>query len=252
MTTCPSQLNLEEYLLDPKGASIGEHVEACARCGEQLAEMRRLTSVFERIVYPETAGAVLDSVERRPWVRILMRYLAAPALVGAAATCALMLITGVGTHRDVSPNDDYVGTKGASMGLTVFARTLDGSQALADGSQVRPGTALRFEVRAPGEACRLWLVSIDGLGHVSRLYPTTGTAMPHSGGPLPGGVFLDDRTGPERFYAVCSREPLDYAVVERATHEVGAGGDCRVREAQVLGGLPRDAEQASLLLEKAR
>ncbi len=251
MTQCPSQLALEEYLLDPDTVPIGEHVDACARCGEQLAEMRRLTAVFQRVVYPETADAVLDSIERAPWFRRIMKLLTAPALVGAAATCGLILLVGRFAVAD-RPADDYVGTKGATLGLTVFARTLDGAEALADGSSVRPGTALRFDVRSPSNGCSLWLLSIDDLGHVSRLYPASGAPVTHHGGPLPGGVFLDDRTGPERFYAICSPAPIDYAVVERAARQAGAGGDRRVRQAQVLGGLPRDAAQATLLLEKTR
>lgn len=254
---CPSQLTLEEFLMDGGKDAVEEHVASCEGCTQRLAEMRRLSGEFRRVVYPDTAPSVLASVERAPRLAsllrpprlsTLLRWLSAPALATAVAACMLLFV-GHGPVDPAAPDGGYVGAKGEPITLAVFARTLDGAEPLTDGGRVEPGTALRFEVRAPGDACRLWLVSIDELARVSRLYPPAGAAVPHTGGAVPGGVLLDDRTGPERVFAVCSREPIEYSVVERAARAAARRG---VRAARELSGLPHGALQTTVLLEKAR
>jgi len=68
-------------------------------------------------------------------------------------------------------------------------------------------------------------------------------------GPLPGGAVLDDRTGLERFYAVCTPSPLAFEVLTKTVRETVRGAD-DLRKGPALPGLPKGSRQASLLLEK--
>jgi hypothetical protein len=164
-------------------------------------------------------------------------------LSAAAAAVAIVLATRAPL--------DYVGTKGGGLALTVFVQTADGARAAADGEAVPAGAALRFRVQ-PARPCKLWVVSVDAAGQVSRLYPAAGDepAGITSPGPLPGGAILDGRPGPERVFAVCSEGPMPYPEVERAARAAAVGGDGALRSASGLGGLPARTAQATVLLEK--
>ncbi len=238
MTRCPTELELEAYLLGSASPRLAPHVEGCARCREQLEEMRRLGEEFRRDVYPRTVDAVVTRAGRRGAPRWLL--VAVP--VAAAAAALLVVRTG--------PPPGYLGVKGGGLALTVFVQDGGSVRAVADGQPVAAGAALRFEVR-PARACRLWIVSVDGAGQVSRLFPARGEAASVAApGALPGGAVLDGRAGPERVYAICTPEPLPLTAVEQAARVAAAGGDRGVRAAGTLGGLPREAAQASVLLEK--
>ncbi len=240
MTRCPSDLELEAYLLDAEHSRAAAHVETCARCQARLAEMRRVGDEFRRVVYPATVDAV---VERSRGGRRSRRWLVALAPVAAAAAAAAFLLLG--------PSGDYVGVKGGELALAVFVAGPDGARGVADGATIPANAALRFQVR-PAHSCRLWLVSVDASGQVSRLYPPAGdeaAAVAAPGGPLPGGAILDGRPGPERIFAVCTERALPFAAVERSA-QAGGRGASAVRASNGLSGLPRGALQATLLLEK--
>ena len=246
MRACPSEMRLEAHLLDPGSSPVREHVASCGGCQERLEEMRLLTAEFRRFVYPATVEQVREAASPRRWLKTLLTFTPVPALAAAAALLLVVIPR--------QPASDYVGTKGDPLSLTVFARTLDGSQPLPDGGRVPPGTALRFQVHPPPAPCRLWLVSVDETSQVSRLYPTQGDegADVTASGPLPGGAILDGRIGPERIFAICSPKPLPYRNVERAARVAAAGGAERVRKAQELTGLPAGVAQTTHLVEKAR
>lgn len=240
MTRCPTELELEAYLLGAAGARLAPHVEGCARCRDQLEEMRRQGEEFRREVYPRTVDTVVARAGRRGAPRWLL------VAVPLAAAAAVLL------YVRTAPPPDYLGVKGGSLSLalTVFVHDGEAARAVADGQPVPAGAALRFEVR-PAAACRLWIVSVDGAGQVSRLFPPSGEAASVAGaGALPGGAVLDGRAGPERIYAVCTPGSLSLPAVERAARAAAAGGDRGVRAAGALDGLPREATQATVLLEK--
>jgi len=238
-TRCPSALELEAYLLDPARSPSAPHVEACARCREEVAEMRRLGDEFRREVFPATVDAVLERT--RP--RRLPRWLVAAVPVGAAAAAAIFAVV-------ARPPAGYLGLKGSPLALTVFVSDGAAARAAKDGDAVPAHAGIRFQVR-PAKACRVWVVSVDGTGEVSRLYPVSGDA-PEIATPatLPGGAMLDGRPGPERIFAVCTPAPVPYMDVERAARAVASGGEASVRSARELQGLPHDAAQATTLLEK--
>jgi hypothetical protein len=219
----PSELKLERHLLDPDRSPIKEHVAGCERCRTRVTEMEKEGEDFRRFVYPAT----LEKVVKRRWAPMRALWVLAPA--AGLATVLLIARTG--------PTPDYIGSKGDALALTAYASLPSGAKALAEGDTVPASASLRFRVRAE-KPCLLSLVSIDATGLVSRLYAqeVRGDVT------LPGGIRLDGKAGPERFFAVC--DPGGYDAVEQAAR--GVGGE--VRQKRALPGV--QGPQASLLLEK--
>jgi len=240
-TRCPSDLALEAHLLDPARSAVAGHLEGCPGCRERLARMEREGAEFRQYVYPATVDAVAQAAGPRP----RRRWLVAVGPLVAAAGAGLVFLLWPG------PSPDYVGIKGGALGLSVFVGGAEGARAVADGEGVPASAALRFQVR-PEAPCRLWIVSVDASGQVSRIFPAEGEggAAVSAPGPLPGGAMLDGRAGPERIYAVCGREALPYARVEAAVRQAAGGGERAVRAAAQLRNLPEGSRQATLLLEK--
>ncbi len=241
---CPSDLALEKLLLDPSSTALKPHLDGCARCQARLAEMKRQGEHFHQFVFPATVGAIEEAAARRPAFD-LVRWLAPlPALAAAAA---VVLLVGPG-----QPPDDYTGTKGGnSMGLAVFLQSGGGTHPARDGEVVPASSSVRFKVR-PARPCRLWVLSVDATGQVSRIFPADG-----EGGmevvrttELPGGAVLDGQAGPERFLALCAPGPVPYARVEGAVRSAVAAGPEAVRSLRTIPGLPAGTVQDSVLLEK--
>jgi anti-sigma factor RsiW len=219
----PSDLKLERHLLDPEKSPIAAHVAECDRCRERLAEMRQQGEDFRRFVYPAT----LDEVSRSRWRFPRPLWLLAPA----AGLATLLLIARNG------PPSDYAGAKGGALTLTAYAALASGVRAVEDGDAVPASGSLRFRVQT-AEPCVLTLISVDAKGQVSKLYAreVRGEVT------LPGGVQLDGKAGPERFFAVCADDP---GAVERAAYKIGG-------EARRMGSLPGiQGPQASVLIEKS-
>jgi len=245
VSRCPSELALEAHLLDPERSPLAAHLGACARCRTRLDRMEREGEDFRRFVLPRTLDAVTEAAarpRRAPWSRWLSVGLPAGGLAAAAA--AMLLVA-------PRPPSDYLGAKGGALSLQVFAGGGDApARALADGEAVPAAAALRFQVRA-ARPCRLWVVSVDARGEVSRLYPPQGEAAEVRGAaPLPGGAVLDGVPGPERIHAVCSDPALPYEAVAAAARAAAAGGAEGVRRGAGLRGLPEAAGTATVLVEK--
>lgn len=239
--SCPSDLRLERHLMDPSTSDLSSHLSACEACRARLARMEADGEAFRRFVYPATVDAVTEAAGRRR----APAWIAALAAAGAAGALAVVLI------GRPSPAPEYVGTKGDAIGFTAWLGSAEGARPLRDGDPVPPGAALRFQVRATG-ACRLWIVSADAGGTVSRIYPAEGDqgAVAPEAGPLPGGAVLDGNVGPERLFAVCARAPLTFESLAGAVRSAIAGGETSLRAARAVSGLPEGTAQASLLLEK--
>lgn len=241
---CPSDLALEKLLLDPASSALEPHLSGCARCQARLAEMKRQGEDFLRYVFPATVGAVEEAAARRRSWSLLSWIAPLPALAAAAA---IVLMVGPGT-----PPSDWIATKGGnSMGLAVFLQGGGGIHPARDGEAVPATSSVRFKVR-PARPCRLWVLSVDAAGQVSRIFPTEG-----EGGvevvrttELPGGAVLDGQPGPERFLALCAPGPLPYARVEGAVRAAVSAGPEAVRSLRTIPGLPAGTVQDSVLLEK--
>jgi hypothetical protein len=238
VSRCPSDLELEVLARGPERRR--GHLAACPRCAARLAELDRLGEEFEREVFPATVEAVVAGAPRpRPRLALWLTPLAA----AAAAAAVLLLRTPART-----------GEEGSTLSMVAYAAEPGGARTLSDGEALPPGAGLRFEVR-PGRTCKLWIVSADGRGEVSQVYPPGGAdgISVKAGGPVavPGGAVLDGRPGPQRFFALCGcgDDPISSADVARAARAVGAGDD-RVRAVRQLPGLPDDTLQATLLVEK--
>jgi hypothetical protein len=236
----PSELALEAYLLDRDTSPVASHLGGCDRCRARIAQMERAGEDFRRFVLPATLNAVLDrnAPERRnPWFWLI-------GLAPVAAVAAFVIAL-----RPAQPPEGYIGEKGG-LSLVAYLGAPGGAKMVLDGQAVQPSAALRFAV-APHGRCNLWIVSVDESAHISRIYPAEGDggAPVSKQGPLPGGAVLDDRTGLERFYAVCTPGPLAYEDLTKALRETVRGAD-DLRKGPALPGLPKGARQASLLLDK--
>jgi hypothetical protein len=124
---------------------------------------------------------------------------------------------------------------------------------LPDGAVVSADARLRFKFRTDRQ-CRLWIISLDGSGQVSRLFPPEGT----EGAPVFGTTdlqseaVLDGKQGPERLFAICSPTALRFDDIAKAARGAIPLGDPAVRREKSIPGLPSDTLQTTLLLEKRR
>jgi hypothetical protein len=242
---CPSDLALERHLLDPESSALSTHVGACARCAARLHEMQRLGEEFHRAVFPSTVATVEAAARPSRWSVPRWLLLGGPALAAAAAVAVLVL-------RPAGPPDDYLGVKGrGDLGLSVFVKEGERVRTVASGEAVRPDAALRFRVQS-ARTCRLWILSLDASGEVSRLYPGEGTGGAEVSGTqeIPGGAILDGRAGPERIFAVCTPGPSRWRDLAVQLKGDAAPGETSVRRPAAPVGLPEETAIATVLLEK--
>lgn len=234
--SCLDDVSLERVLLGFASDEERSHPASCEACRQRLAAMEAQGQDFLRFVFPRTLDSVIAAsagARRRRWLGW--------SLSAAVAAASVLLLW------PVAPTGDYVGVKGGALGLAVY--TVDGTGApvlLEDGAEVPPAAALRFRV-SPSHPCHLWLLSVDGKGTVSRLFPPTGeSALIATETTLPGGATLDGVVGPERVLAVCTSEPTAYDAVAATVRRAMAPR--LIDQARV----PLEGLQGSVLLEKAQ
>lgn len=242
---CPTDLALERHLLEPSTSALAPHLATCESCRTRVARMEEEGERFRRFVFPATVDRVEAAARRkRParwWIAVLAPV---PILAGALA-----VFLGV---RSAGPRYDYVGVKGSGgIGLSAFVQDAGGPRAVPDRSKVPANAAVRLRVRASAP-CRLFVLSVDSAGTVSRLDGAGADGVPLTAGQhdLPGGVELDGSAGPERLFAVCAPVGTSWSEVEQAARAAAVGGAGAVRVTSRLGGLPPAAAQATLLIEK--
>jgi hypothetical protein len=236
---CPSDLRLEEYLLDPGSSGVAPHVDSCETCRGRIARMTAEGDEFRQYVFPATVDAVVASAARRrpSWLGLLLPV---------AATCAAALLFVV---RPVAP-EAVLAAKGEVLRMQVLAATPGGVQPVANGALVPPKTPLQIQVEST-VACRLKVMAADCEGHVTVLHPAAGeeSTLVTSSGPAVIQAVLQGDEGPERVYAVCSREPLPLLALAINLKDQSTGDDDRVRRAARISGLPPGTLQATLLVE---
>jgi hypothetical protein len=252
---CLSDLALEEYLLKPEGTAVPPHVVGCKECQARLDGMREQGAVFRTSVYPQT---IEDVLARHGGLLARWRWqwtaFAGAVAVPAAAAAVLVL-------RPAAP--DQIPTSGtqikgsvpapapsSGVPFSVYVAAADGARKVADGAQVPADGQLRFRVDQ-AERCWFAVLSVDGSGQVSQLYPggQTGVELPQAA--LPGGAVLDGQAGPERLFALCSREPLPLSGIEEQARAGIQKAGASVRTMTRLPGVPESVLQSTMLIEKA-
>ena len=238
MPGCPSDLRLERFLRNPEGSGCAEHVETCESCHARIASMLSASASFAAHVYPATLDRILERYRRRS---ALSRWLFV-AIVPSTAALAFVCL-----RPSPSPSENS-NLRGADMTFTVFTSTRDGVRRLKSGDDIGPGSPLRFEVRPPS-TCWLTVVTVDGDGQVSKLFPAESDAVEISAaGPLPGGARLDANSGPERLFALCARRAINFQDLA-GTKALRPGRD-EVRRLARFPGLDSQTAQATVLVEK--
>ncbi|MCP3143518.1 zf-HC2 domain-containing protein [Pyxidicoccus xibeiensis] len=240
-----SSLKLDALALDalPAGerAAARAHLDTCATCRARADELAALRSHFTVNVLPRTVSAL----QRPPAWRSAWRWWV-PAL--AAATAVLLVMV-----RPVTPDDGpEFGVKGGAA-LQLYAHRGERTWKVEEGEALAPGDQVRFRMDGGGLPYAL-VVSVDGAGQVNTYYPFGGQAsvlLPLSDmAELPGSIVLDEAPGPERLFALFSREPLTFDAVAPALRALAEGGAATIRERTHLP-VPASA-QATFLFEKTR
>ena len=239
-TRCPSELRLEAYLLDAEKSGLGPHVAACPACRVRLEQMAVEAEDFRKFVFPATVDAVVAAAAPRPspgWFAIFL------PVAAACAAGLLFFVTPV-------PPEGFLASQGEVLSLQVFAQSPEGGRQLTNGELVAEKAPLRFLVKS-SVPCRVRVMAVDCEGRVSVLHPPAGedARLVTGSEVLPGEAVLPGDEGPERIYAVCSREPLPVLALADSLKDQSAGDDDRVRRTDRISGLPPGTLQATLLVE---
>lgn len=246
-----SQLELETHALRALPAEAASradaHLASCERCAAALSTLQATHRRFESDVLPRTLPRLRERLEPQP--RRRWRLFLAPVALAATSIATVILVRPSGPA-----SDPLYGVKGGAV-LRVHARHGGSVFQAKDGERLSAGDALRFTV-VPAGLPYLLVVSVDGSGAVSVYHPASGTqsaALPEAGQApveLPGSIVLDAAPGPERIWALFSREPLRREDVEPALRTLAAKGPDAVRATRVLP-VPAAQAQDSFLLEKS-
>ena len=240
MNACPSELQLELQWshLSPE---METHLASCTRCAARIAELRQREDEFRRFVFPATRQAVVEGVQRGRRNAWMWR-----AGVGLVFALSIPLATAQ-TMKLWAAQEGVTGISGeqtkGGVGLGVYLRTDAGAKRVSDAQKVPAAAALRFRVQLP-KACEVTVVSYDAEGKLSTL--AASSRWPAGMHELPGGAVLDGVPGPERIFVLCSLQPVDLSLVERALpRERGAGAVRTLRHLEAGAEL-----QETILLEK--
>jgi len=220
-------------------SSARAHLEACARCRGDLEAAEAACAKFTRDVLPRTIDKLRP--RRSVWA------IAAPAFALSAIATVVLVLWLARREPTVVDEGPSIRMKGA-LTFQVFARRGEAVFPVRDGTRLAAGDQIRFVVGA-GEARFLLVASVDGAGHATIYYPYGGARSapaPVQPSELPGSIVLDAAPGPERVFAVVSRQPIDAADVTRALEVIGRRGAIRTTAALALPGVA----QASVVFEK--
>lgn len=224
------------------------HLEGCIRCSDDVAAVRALHEKFTADVLPRTLPALRarEARSRRP-----MRWIALGAAgLAAAAAIALVLHFKAPPAKPDVPEEPYLAIKG-STGMKIVAQHAGTQLEVVDGVKLAKGDAIRFVVD-PNGLPYLLVASVDGDGQVTVYFPAGGkeSGRVEDGRKveLPGSIVLDDARGPERVFALFSKEPLTAGPVTTALRAIGAGGRDAILRAGTLP-VPADA-QRSIVFDK--
>jgi hypothetical protein len=229
---------------------------ALERSDEELRlrlEAARLADQLRSRLEPRRAGARAAGVfPGRPW--------ALPAGLLAAAAIAFAIATRTPATAPPLPApattpSEGIRLKGSRPTLSLFRKTAQGSETLADGDAARAGDVIRVGYRSFGRRYGV-IVSLDGRGGVTRHLPEAGgAAAPLEGGDvvlLAHAYELDDAPAWERFFFVTADGPFEVAAVEEAARRAASEAARAAGAAPEGLALPKALEQSAFLLTKER
>lgn len=165
---------------------------------------------FERFVADHEARVAKTA---SPWAKVaaaLKRFGAVGGVGALAAAGAVVVLVSAG---DPDP-DAAIRTKGgpAVAGIGYFVDEQDGVRVGRAGEALSFGDRIQFAVRGPTDAEAMVVVGVDGEGAVT-VYAAESLATREKGAGgarvLTQSVVLDDAVGPERFFVVYGRGPVE-------------------------------------------
>ncbi len=217
----------------------------------RLAASRLTAHVRSRLESQPESTRASSVLSRRPW--------ALPAGLAAAAAVAFAIGTRTLATAPPAPasasSEEGIRLKGSRPALSLFRKTAQGSETLADGDAARPGDVIRVGYRSFGRRYGV-IVSLDGRGSVTRHLPEAGAAAaPLEGGDvvlLANAYELDDAPSWERFFFVTAEAPFEVAAVEDAARRAAAEAGRAAGPAPDGLALPKTLEQSAFLLTKER
>lgn len=240
---------LEMGVLDEERRStIEAHLKTCAECREERALLGNSRAEFSSQVLPRTA------VVLRARLRQQRRWFARPLVWAPALACAAAMMLVWARPRGLAPTDDQaIHTKGQSELLLVARQK--GRVFTVDrfNHELHRGDEIRFVVGQGDAALSFLLIaSIDGRGQTNVYFPYHGQKSGRIDHPgrweVPGSIVLDEATGPERFFALFSREPVDAAALTAKLAALGRQGWDAIRRTTQLDWA--GVEQRSMFIEK--
>jgi hypothetical protein len=229
-----TSLQLEDVADGLVAAEATLHLSVCEQCSGELARMTAARAQFQRQVVGPTLPLVQARIRRpSPWA-----WLIPVALVPVAA--ALLVTLAPELTRRQGPD---LRVKGAST-VRAFARRGGNVFEVQEGMTLQQGDQLRFEIK-PGGLSFLLVGFVDSQGHASIIFPRDGTQSgaidPVGTFTPPGSAELDDACGPERVFALLSRQPFAAEAFRRELSALSDRGPDAVRAARSLSALPADA-----------
>jgi hypothetical protein len=211
----------------------------------RLERMRAEEAAFlDEVDLARESVAILEQLDRPERPRLA--WWASRPLQLAAAFVLLVALVPLGRAFLSDPPRNR--EKGSAT-LEMFVKDAAGVREGTEGMRLREGDQVQFRYRALGRRY-LFVVSVDGRGVISPLYPDSETTSievrPDGLHTLEGSVILDDAVGPERFLAVFSDRPLSYQAIEEAVAKrEGDLGRLRPRDFRA-----EDVELESILIIK--
>jgi hypothetical protein len=237
---------------DVRKRKVDDHLRGCDACRQEQQSLRKLRAEFTNSVLPRTIDVVRKRARSSGRPGFVAPKLWAPLLASATAFALWALVRQPGQQGHLTGQD--LQTKGKAE-LQLVARH-DGRVTTVDrfNRNLRPGDELRFVVTATDpEAPYLLVVSVDGAGRANVYHPYNGAAsgrIEHPGRwEVPGSVVLDESSGPERIFALFSKEPLKASIVTEALAAIGKRGWEAIRTTERLD--VAGVDQTSFVIEKA-
>ncbi len=243
-------LILEQYRLHELPRDEAERLERRLRSDETLRDrLAALEQSDDEIASSHLAAWLAQGVRDRlgaPGRPDRIRRL----VLGAALAASAVAVAFALPWRSTAPPADEDRLKGLTPALTVYRRTPEGSETLADGAPARAGDLLRLGYVSAGRGYGV-ILSIDGRGAVTLHLPPNGTraAALRGGGTilLDAAYELDDAPAWERFYFVTAAEAFDVEPILDAARRAAARDP---RSPPVTLPIPRELGQSTFSIQK--